>query len=103
MSPGLRRRPLTALWQVLCMPWFHPIRLMNDNRAVIGVHLGHLWGQTAMLRQAMDTLLTYHQQGQIKPVIARTFPLEAAAAAHAYLQTRQNIGKVLLVTDLQGS
>ncbi|MEE8302968.1 MAG: zinc-binding dehydrogenase [Candidatus Tectomicrobia bacterium] len=33
------------------------------------------------------------------PVIAHTFPLAEAAAAHRYLQERRHIGKVLLATD----
>jgi len=102
ISPGPRRRRFAALWHVLCMPWFHPLRLINDNKAVIGVHLGRLWGHTAMLRAVMHTLLQLYEQGQIRPVIAHTFPLVEAAAAHRYLQERRNIGKVLLTTDAQG-
>ena len=52
-----------------------------------------------MLREAMHALLQLYEQGQIQPVIARTFPLAEAAAAHRYLQERRNIGKVLLTTD----
>jgi NADPH:quinone reductase-like Zn-dependent oxidoreductase len=96
MSPGLRRHMLTAVWQLLCMPWFHPVRLLNDNKAVIGVHLGRLWEQTAMLRRAMEDVLHLYTQGSIRPVIAQHFPLTEAAAAHRYLQERRNIGKVLL-------
>jgi NADPH:quinone reductase-like Zn-dependent oxidoreductase len=33
----------------------------------------------------------------VKPVIAKTFPLTDAGAAHAYLQSRANVGKVLLI------
>ena len=99
MSRGPRRNMLTAAWQLLCMPWFHPVRLLNDNKAVIGVNLGHLWNQTLLLRQAMEALLQLYQQGQINPVIAQTFPLAQAAAAHRYLQERRNVGKVLLTTD----
>lgn len=91
-----RRRFLAALWQILCMPWFHPMRLLNDNQAVIGVNSGHLWDQTSLLRQAMEHLLQLYQQGQIDPVIAHTFPLAEAAVAHHYLHERRNIGKVLL-------
>jgi len=99
LSRGLRRHMLTAAWQLLCMPWFHPLRLLNDNRAVIGVNLGRLWGQTVLIRQTMATLLQLYQQEQIKPIIARTFPLAEAAAAHRYLQERRNIGKVVLTTE----
>lgn len=99
MSRGSGRPWLIPLWQLLRMPWFHPIRLLNDNKAVIGVNLGHLWHETVILRQAMMALLTLYRQGQIKPVIAHTFPLAEAAAAHRYLQERRNIGKVLLTID----
>lgn len=99
MSVGPQRHLLTALWHLLRMPWFHPLRLIGDNKAVIGVHLGRLWDQTALLRQAMQALLQLHAAGQINPVIAQTFPFLAAAEAHQYLQERRNIGKVLLTVD----
>jgi NADPH:quinone reductase-like Zn-dependent oxidoreductase len=99
VSRGLQRNLFWVMWQLLCMPRFHPVSLLNHNRTVTGVHLGHLWDQTAMLRQAMQTLLQFYQQGQIRPVIAQTFPLADAAAAHRCLQERRNIGKVLLTTE----
>ena len=99
MSPGPRRNLFAALWHLLSMPWFHPVRLIKDNKAVIGVHLGRLWEQTDLLRQVMQILLQLYEQRQISPVIAQTFPLAAAPAAHHYLQARRNIGKVLLTTD----
>jgi NADPH:quinone reductase-like Zn-dependent oxidoreductase len=96
LSQGVRRRPLTAAWQLLRLPWFHPVRLLNDNKAVMGVNLGRLWEQTALLQRTMDDLLQLYQQGHIRPVLARTFTLAEAAGAHRYLQERRNIGKVLL-------
>ena len=99
MSPGVRRNRWAALWHLLCMPWFHPLRLISENKAVIGVHLGRLWDQTDLLREAMQALIQLYTQGQINPVIAHIFPLAAAPAAHRYLQERRNIGKVLLTVD----
>jgi synaptic vesicle membrane protein VAT-1 len=99
MSRRAGRNPLSALWQLLCLPWFHPVRLLNDNKAVIGVNLGHLWEHTALLRQVIDALLHLYQHDQLAPVIAETFSLTQAVQAHRYLQERRNIGKVLLLTD----
>lgn len=99
LSRGPRRHLLSALWQILRMPRFHPLRLLQDNKAVIGVHLGHLWEHTALLHQTMDDLLKMYRQGHIHPVIAQTFPLSEAAAAHRYLQERRNVGKVLLLPN----
>lgn len=99
MSQGPRRNVLRALAQLLLMPWFHPVRLLNDNKAVIGVNLGRLWQQQALLREGMLHVLQLYQQGHIQPVIAQTFPLHEAPAAHRYIQERRNIGKVLLTTE----
>ncbi len=98
MSSGLRRRPLVALWHLLRMPRFHPVRLLNSNKAVIGVNLGHLWDQHALLSKAMKDILSLYQQKQIRPIIAKQFDLSEASDAHQYMQNRQNIGKILLIS-----
>jgi NADPH:quinone reductase-like Zn-dependent oxidoreductase len=95
-ATGERPSRLAALSRLVTLPWFHPIKLMNDNKAVIGVNLGHLWGHIDMLRAEMLTLLTDYESGRIKPVVGKTFPLAEAAAAHRYIQERQNVGKVVL-------
>jgi NADPH:quinone reductase-like Zn-dependent oxidoreductase len=96
IAPGERR----SLWRVVrtmfALPAFRPLSLMNHNRAVLGLNLGHLWGETRQLREAMDLLLQELATGRLRPVIAKTFPLEGAADAHRYLQSRSNIGKVVL-------
>jgi len=78
------------------LPWFHPIRLMNDNKAVIGVNLGHLWDRVELLRGEMVSLLADYEAGRIKPVLGKTFPLAEAASAHRFIQERKNVGKVIL-------
>jgi NADPH:quinone reductase-like Zn-dependent oxidoreductase len=75
---------------------YHPLKLMSDNIAVIGVHLGHLESRSAILAKELDELFRLYSVGKIKPLIGKTFPLEEAAAAHRYIHSRQNIGKVVL-------
>jgi NADPH:quinone reductase-like Zn-dependent oxidoreductase len=81
---------------LLAIPWFHPVQLMNANKAVIGVNLGHLWDRIDMLRREMLALLADAEAGRITPVVGKTFPLTDAAGAHRYIQERQNVGKVVL-------
>src|SRR5215831_13000789 len=76
---------------------YHPLKLMSDNTAIIGVHLGHLGEiRGTTLANELDELFRLYSAGKIKPVIAKTFPLEEAAAAHRYIHRRQNVGKVVL-------
>ncbi len=74
-----------------------PLGLMNENKGVFGVNLGHLWGETERIASWMETLLGYWRQGAIRPTVAASFPFDRAAEAHHFLQDRRNLGKVLLV------
>jgi NADPH:quinone reductase-like Zn-dependent oxidoreductase len=96
MATGMAPSWLAALPKVATLPWFHPIGLMNANKAVIGVNLGHLWDRMDLLRREMHSLLDDWKAGRIKPVVGKTFPLTNAAGAHRYIQERQNVGKVVL-------
>lgn len=95
-STGMGPSRIRALLAVAQLPWFHPLKLMNDNKAVMGVNLGHLWDHIAMLRREMLGLLDDYGAGRIKPIVGKTFPLVEAAKAHRFLQERQNVGKVVL-------
>jgi NADPH:quinone reductase-like Zn-dependent oxidoreductase len=97
-APGERRSRFRAFGAWLTTPRFDPLSLINRNRGVFGLHLGHLWEQRKQLASLMDMLLSELRAGRIAPVVARTFPIERAADAHRFIQSRQNIGKVVLTT-----
>jgi len=96
ISVGLRRNPLAVIWKAIRWPRFGVLHLMNSNRAVAGVNLGHLWSSERILMPQLEALLRYAALGQIRPRVDRGFPLEQAAAAHRYIHERRNIGKVVL-------
>jgi NADPH:quinone reductase-like Zn-dependent oxidoreductase len=96
-APGEKLSPIAALRGLLAMPSFRPVPMMNDNRGVFGVNMGHLWELAGELRAMLVEILALAEQGVITPVVDRTFPFAEAAAAHRYLQEHKNFGKVLLV------
>lgn len=77
-------------------PRFHPLKMMSQNVAVIGVNLGRLQSRGALVRAEMDELFRMYGAGKIKPLVGKTFPLADAAAAHRYIHDRKNVGKVIL-------
>ena len=79
------------------MPSFKPISLMNHNRGVFGLNLAHLWTEHRQLESGMQLLLLELQSGRLQPIVSRTFPLERAADAHRFMQSRANVGKVVLI------
>jgi NADPH:quinone reductase-like Zn-dependent oxidoreductase len=96
LASGERRNWLHAAITMLRMPRFGPLSLMNRNRGVFGLNLGHLWREHAQLADAMRAILREVDAGRLQPIVARTFPLEHAADAHRFMQSRSNIGKVVL-------
>jgi len=78
-------------------PRFRPLPLIEKNIAVIGVHIGRLAHKSPVLRPQLEEIFKLWQEGKVKPVIGKTFPLAEAAAAHRYIHNRQNIGKVVLL------
>lgn len=88
---------LGLLALVAQQPLFNPIPLMNRNLGVFGVNVGHLFGEAEKVRRWMEALLEGVREGWVRPHVDRTFPLADAGQAHAYLEARRNIGKVVLV------
>jgi NADPH:quinone reductase-like Zn-dependent oxidoreductase len=95
-APGERRSYWRALRAWLATPRFDPLSLINRNRGVFGLHVGHLWTERPQLASLMEMLVSELRAGRLKPVVARTFALDKAADAHRFIQSRANIGKVVL-------
>jgi NADPH:quinone reductase-like Zn-dependent oxidoreductase len=97
IASGPRRNPLRLIGQGLRIPRFTPLGLMNSNRSVSGVNIGHLWTEVELLRHELSAVLALWQEGKIRPRIDSVHPFTAAAAAHARITERRNVGKVVLV------
>src|SRR5262245_714742 len=99
LSAGRERSLLTTLKTLAAIPWLriNPLSLMNTNRGVLGVNLGHMWDQREMLVGWLDQILTWYGEGKVRPHVDRAFSFADAPAAHAYIQDRKNVGKVVLV------
>jgi NADPH:quinone reductase-like Zn-dependent oxidoreductase len=99
MVGGEKRNVLRVASQFLTLRSYSPMQLMDTNRSVSGVNLGHLWGEVELLSHHLETLLALYRAGQVKPHVDRVFPLEKAGEAHAHVQARKNVGKVLFSCD----
>jgi NADPH:quinone reductase-like Zn-dependent oxidoreductase len=95
-APGTTRSVPAALKGLLTLPRFKPVQLMNDNRGVFGINVGHLWDRGPLLVRMLSDILRLAEEKTFDPVVDRTFSFAQAADAHAYIQARKNFGKVLL-------
>jgi len=70
--------------------------LMGGNRSLSGVFLGAEIA-TDRVHNMIQTLVDEVAEGKLKVLVDRTFPLSEAAAAHAYIESRKAVGRVLLI------
>jgi NADPH:quinone reductase len=70
--------------------------LMGGNRSLSGVFLGAEIA-TDRVHDMIQTLVDEVAAGKLKVLIDKTFPLSDAAGAHAYIESRRAVGRVLLI------
>ncbi len=81
-----------GLWSDPSVQW-----LVGRNASVAGVYLGRLMKlQPQYVRECAIELLALWAQKQIDPVVGARFPLGQAAEAHALIEARRHMGKVVL-------
>lgn len=97
MAPGKTRSLSSILRGLITVPFYTPISLINANKGVLGVNIGHLWEYVEMQRVWMAQIIEWYDEALFRPHVDRTFSFAQAPAAHHYLQDRKNIGKVLLI------
>jgi NADPH:quinone reductase-like Zn-dependent oxidoreductase len=62
--------------------------LFSRQLSLLGSYMG--------VKSELHTVMKLVSAGHLKPVVDRVFPLQDAAAAHAYLESGQQFGKVVL-------
>ena len=71
LATGERRNLFRVLSTLARMPTFKPLPLMNDNRGVFGLNLGHLWAERRQLAEAMTLLVREVGANRLRPIVAR--------------------------------
>lgn len=62
--------------------------LFSRQLSLLGSYMGR--------RADLDTVMSFIAEGRLRPVVDRIFPWTEAAAAHRYLEAKQQFGKVVL-------
>ncbi|MFO0750968.1 MAG: medium chain dehydrogenase/reductase family protein [Myxococcota bacterium] len=96
-APGKGRNPFSLIKAFMGLPTYKPFKLMEQNKGVFGVNLGHLWEKQKELGGMMATIVEKVADGTFDPVVDQVFPFTEAGKAHDRLKDRKNFGKVVLV------
>jgi NADPH:quinone reductase-like Zn-dependent oxidoreductase len=78
-------------------PWFYPFGLINRNKGVFGLNLGHMWHEPDKVARWIKVILDGVSEGWVRPFVDKALPFDQVGDAHTYIESRRNIGKVVLV------
>ncbi|XP_037546989.1 synaptic vesicle membrane protein VAT-1 homolog [Nematolebias whitei] len=83
--------------------WYHQLslnslKLMQNNKAISGFHLGYITDEE-LFDRTLFKLLELYKQGKIKPRIDSCYHFEEVAEAMKRMHERQNIGKIILLPE----
>jgi NADPH2:quinone reductase len=84
-------------WAGGAPPMIDPVMVKDASKSLTG---GELWNMLTSRDERMTRsaeLFSWLRDGSVKPRIARSFALSEGAAAHAFLESRSSIGKILLL------
>jgi NADPH:quinone reductase-like Zn-dependent oxidoreductase len=86
-----------ALVESASFPLIYPPAMVSKNVTLSGFNLYFLFDRIDYLQQAMRKLLAWYDKGVVRPVIGAEYPFEKIQEAHQFLQSRQSIGKVVVM------
>ena len=79
-------------------PELQPAQIVGRNVGVQGVFIGRLLRHAPdVIADATRELLELWTAGTIRPLVGEEFPLAEVEAAHALVESRRSVGKVVLV------
>jgi len=70
---------------------------MNENKGVFGLNMLSWWDAEGSLDRVIEPLVAGLGAGELRPIVAATFPFDQAPDAHRFIAERRNVGKVVLV------
>lgn len=75
-----------------------PARIVGRNVSLAGFYLGRLMRlDPELIGTSLGELLAFWQTGALKPHVGAEIPLDEVERAHELVETRQSVGKVVLI------
>jgi len=96
-SASGRMNYFKAAWGLLKMPKFDPLKLLTDNKSIIGFNLSFLFDRDDLVEEGMKELLALVRGKKIHAPKITAFPVERTGEAHHLIESGQSTGKIVLV------
>lgn len=88
---------INDLRMVLGFGFYSPPFLLMNSKAIIGVNMLRIADhKPKLLKHCLEEVVKLAEAGEIKPVVGGEFSGNDVAAAHAFVEQRKSIGKVIV-------
>ena len=77
-------------------PFHHPLHFVSTNRTLSGFNLSLITQHRPLLMQILLEVFEMWEKGDVKPVISKIHPFSDIVRAHADMQARRTMGKVII-------
>jgi NADPH:quinone reductase-like Zn-dependent oxidoreductase len=95
LAPGSKRSWVSALVGLARMPTFKPLRLMSQNKGVLGVNLGHLWNRGDEMTAMLAPLNRWSTRpSRLRRPPPRTNTFKIARTSVRWFSRREGLGPV---------
>ncbi len=71
-------------------------KMVTGSYGVLATHIGYLLPQRERMRAIWTSLIDFRKRHEIRPVIGSVFSLERMADAHALMESRMSMGKIVV-------
>ncbi len=72
------------------------MKMARGSYFIGATHIGYLINNKEVVGKCWQELSTYVTDNDIKPVVGKVFSFEEIPAAHAYMESRQSVGKIVI-------
>jgi NADPH2:quinone reductase len=77
--------------------FLHPLSLLVRSKSLIGLNLLGLGDERPeLVGRALKATVDLAARGVLVPIVDRKFPARAVGEAHAHVESRRSVGKVVL-------
>jgi NADPH:quinone reductase-like Zn-dependent oxidoreductase len=87
-----------VIWKLLTAKRFSSLKLINENKGIMGFNLSFLFDQGELLEESLDALMGLANEGLIHPTETTFIPFDKAADAHRLIESGKSRGKIVLTT-----
>jgi len=85
-------------WGMFRTKTFTINELITDNKSVMGFNLSYLFGRSDLVKLFQSECEQWLSNGSLKVARMTKFRMEHIQEAHAFIQSRKSIGKIVMVT-----